>query len=220
MVSTSTTGEELEQRVAELVRLNGCRGKAEAILEKILDNILPICVNNTDLDIIFTNESYNAVFGTPTEGMKCYESQKCDFCYTGKCPQQIILNGKSEYIFETFRKGEQGKQDRSYIVTAKPLLNHDNQPSGVIESFQDITEHKRIEENKNQLISELQGALTQVKLLSGFFPICASCKKIRDGQGSWNQIESYIRDHSEAKFSHCICPECANKLYPELVDKK
>jgi hypothetical protein len=59
-------------------------------------------------------------------------------------------------------------------------------------------------------------ALLKVKVLSGFLPICASCKKIRDDQGYWNQIESYIRDHSEAEFSHGICPDCAKKLYTNL----
>jgi hypothetical protein len=66
------------------------------------------------------------------------------------------------------------------------------------------------------VIVKLQQALAQVKRLSGFLPICASCKKIRDDQGYWQQVEAYIRDHSEAEFSHGLCPECAKKLYPEL----
>ena len=65
---------------------------------------------------------------------------------------------------------------------------------------------------------ELQEALSKVKALSGLLPICASCKKIRDDKGYWNQIESYIRDHSEADFSHSICPGCKKKLYPELSE--
>ena len=64
---------------------------------------------------------------------------------------------------------------------------------------------------------ELKEALDKVKLLSGFLPICASCKKIRDDKGYWNQIEIYIRDHSEAEFSHSVCPECAKKLYPDFT---
>ena len=60
----------------------------------------------------------------------------------------------------------------------------------------------------------LQESLEKVKLLSGLLPICANCKKIRDDKGYWIQIENYIRDHSEADFSHGICPECAHKLYP------
>ena len=63
---------------------------------------------------------------------------------------------------------------------------------------------------------ELETALAEIKTLRGIIPICANCKKIRDDQGYWNQIESYIRDHSEAEFSHSICPDCARKLYPEL----
>ena len=74
------------------------------------------------------------------------------------------------------------------------------------------------EKKQRELVGELQNALSRVKLLSGFLPICASCKKIRDDKGYWSQIESYIRDHSEAEFSHGICPECAKKLYPEYAD--
>ena len=73
---------------------------------------------------------------------------------------------------------------------------------------------------KSEVIVELQKALKKVKTLSGFLPICASCKKIRDDQGYWNQIEAYISEHSEAEFSHGICPECAKKLYPEFYKDK
>lgn len=74
---------------------------------------------------------------------------------------------------------------------------------------------KRYREEREQLIAELQNALAGVKLLSGFLPICASCKKIRDAQGAWQPIEAYISNNSEAKFSHGICPGCTEKLYPE-----
>lgn len=60
---------------------------------------------------------------------------------------------------------------------------------------------------------DLQQANIKVKILSGFLPICASCKKIRNDAGYWTQIEAYIREHSEAEFSHSICPECMKKLY-------
>ena len=68
--------------------------------------------------------------------------------------------------------------------------------------------------------AELGKALSDVKKLSGLLPICASCKKIRDDKGYWNQIEEYIRDHSEAEFTHSICEECAGNLYPEYMQKK
>jgi DNA-binding response OmpR family regulator len=64
--------------------------------------------------------------------------------------------------------------------------------------------------------SELEAALAKVKLLSGMLPICANCKKIRDDEGYWHQVEIYIHQHSEADFSHGICPECKQKLYPNM----
>jgi PAS domain S-box-containing protein len=84
----------------------------------------------------------------------------------------------------------------------------------------DITERKLAEAEREKLIHEIQDALAQIKKLSGLLPICASCKKIRDDKGYWNQIESYIRDHSEAEFSHGICPECMKKLYGDFLKEE
>lgn len=83
----------------------------------------------------------------------------------------------------------------------------------------DISERKRVEAEKECLFVELQNALAKVKKLSGFLPICASCKKIRDDKGYWRQVEEYVSDHSEALFSHGICPDCMRKLYPEVADE-
>lgn len=80
----------------------------------------------------------------------------------------------------------------------------------------DITERKLAEQEREKLVSELQDAIAKVKTLSGFLPICASCKKIRDDKGYWNQIESYIRQHTEAEFTHSLCDDCAKKLYPAI----
>jgi len=80
----------------------------------------------------------------------------------------------------------------------------------------DITARKQAEHQREILIFDLQEALNEVKLLSGLIPICTHCKKIRDDKGYWNRIEAYIQDHSEAKFSHSICQECAKKHYPGM----
>jgi hypothetical protein len=79
---------------------------------------------------------------------------------------------------------------------------------------------KQTEKEKSETIVKLNKALEEVKTLSGFLPICASCKKIRDDKGYWNQIEAYISEHSAAEFSHGICPECIEKLYPDIYDDK
>ena len=80
----------------------------------------------------------------------------------------------------------------------------------------DIRRRKKIEEEREVLIKELQQALAEIKKLSGMLPICSSCKKIRDDKGYWNQLEQYISDHSDALFSHSYCPECAEKVYEEI----
>ena len=76
---------------------------------------------------------------------------------------------------------------------------------------------KRSEEERVRLESVLTESQEEVKILSGLLPICASCKKIRDDEGLWNQVEEYIHEHSEAQFSHGLCPDCMKKLYPEYV---
>jgi hypothetical protein len=75
-------------------------------------------------------------------------------------------------------------------------------------------------EEREELIARLEKSLAEVKLLSGFLPICSACKKIRDDRGYWNQIETYISTHSQAQFSHSLCPECLQKLYPDMREIK
>lgn len=70
---------------------------------------------------------------------------------------------------------------------------------------------------RERLISELREALVHIKTLSGLLPICASCKKIRDDKGYWSQVESYIARHSEATFTHSLCPDCMKRLYPDIL---
>ena len=96
----------------------------------------------------------------------------------------------------------------------KTLKDAEGKTVGLLAIGLDITQRKQTEEDRERLIKELQKALSEVKTLSGFLPICMSCKKIRDDKGYWEQVEVYIRDHSEAEFSHGICPECFKKLYP------
>ena len=90
----------------------------------------------------------------------------------------------------------------------------------LVESFLDISDRKQSEEEREKLIEELQDALSKIKTLGGLLPICSACKKIRDDKGYWNQIEAFIRDHTEAEFSHSICPKCAKRLYPNLYNDK
>lgn len=100
--------------------------------------------------------------------------------------------------------------------TIAPIKDDKIGITGVVTAFRDVSERKRMEDEKEKLIRELQKALNKVKTLQGFLPICANCKKIRDDKGFWHSIEAYVRDHSEAEFTHGICDDCVKKLYPDL----
>ncbi|MGV1099432.1 response regulator [Thiovibrio sp. JS02] len=128
--------------------------------------------------------------------------------------EPIVLQGR-QLLMKLVPFADQGQ---NFII----VLIHDI--TRLKETEQELRLHKeRLEElvaertaaleEKND---ELADALSRVKTLSGLLPICASCKKIRDDQGYWSQIEVYIKNHSHAEFSHSICPDCAKKLYPEL----
>jgi PAS domain S-box-containing protein len=86
-------------------------------------------------------------------------------------------------------------------------------------NIRDITLRKRIEEERRKLTHELQDALTKIKRLRGLLPICASCKKIRDDKGYWNELEAYISEHSEAEITHGFCPDCLKNLYGVVLEE-
>lgn len=125
-----------------------------------------------------------------------------------------LMKNPARQIYE-FSIVDKDGMTRSVIYAKDVFLDENNELAGIVGALTDITELKLAENAKEMIVEELQEALAKVKQLSGLLPICASCKKIRDDKGYWNQIELYIRKHSEAKFSHGLCPECAKLLYPE-----
>jgi PAS domain S-box-containing protein len=149
-------------------------------------------------------------------GARCYEvvhgaqERPPEFCHNA-----LTCEDGLEHVFEVHEPRLGG----DFIVSATPKFDDQGQIIGTVHVARDITERKQADKEREKLISELQDALAKVKLLSGFLPICANCKKIRNDKGYWQQIEAYIHDHSEAEFSHSICPDCAKKLYSELFDK-
>ena len=129
---------------------------------------------------------------------------------TDRPPYIIMLTSKSEK--DNIVKGLQAGADDYLAKPFDPGELHARVNVGRrILELQDAMANK---------VQELQKALDDVRTLRGIIPICANCKKIRDDQGYWNQVEAYVRDHTEAEFSHSICPECMKELYPEFVRKK
>jgi hypothetical protein len=91
--------------------------------------------------------------------------------------------------------------------------------SGSVVIMNDITDRMRAEEKITAQRDELEKALADIRRLRGILPICANCKKIRNDEGYWDRVEDYIRDHSEAEFSHGLCPDCARELYPDYAGR-
>jgi PAS domain S-box-containing protein len=117
---------------------------------------------------------------------------------------------------ETIRRRKDGASV-NVCVTMSAIRNSEGRILGTSSIAYDITERKRIEAERTHLIAHLNETLSKVKTLSGLLPICASCKKIRDDRGYWQKLETFVREHSGAEFSHSICPDCMKLLYPQFA---
>jgi len=121
------------------------------------------------------------------------------------------LPGREELAFHK----DTGEQ-RWHLTTKIPIKNSQGTVTGFVGISRDITEQKRLEQQRDHYVQELQEALDRVTTLSGLLPICSGCKKIRNDQGYWQQVEGYIMEHTSARFTHGLCPECLARLYPDF----
>jgi PAS domain S-box-containing protein len=128
---------------------------------------------------------------------------------------QRVSTGERVNHFETVQRTKNG-QTVDVSLTISPVQTKDREIVGISIMARDVSERKRQEAERERLIQQLQAAMAEVKTLSGLLPICAQCKKIRDDGGYWNQIEKFIGERSHAKFTHGICPDCMDHLYPDL----
>jgi PAS domain S-box-containing protein len=130
--------------------------------------------------------------------------------------QWIGLLGVGQDVTEQHKTEQEALEHRQHLQE----LVQERTEQQVIEIneqlHQAIARRREAEDEREKVIAKLQDALERVRTLSGLLPICSSCKRVRDDDGYWHQVEVYIRDRSEAEFSHGICPDCATKLYPEL----
>ncbi len=224
------TYEELEQRVLELEKADSDRKQAEKALQeseakyrRIADNSPAILYQffispDGIFSFLYVSDVVMAIMGIPPEEIMQDSSKIFD----------MVHPDDQEMFWEAMKKSAETLE--SFPLTFRYMkggeviwLEARGAPTPLTDGgilwdgfLLDITRRKQTEEQRDKLIEELEKALSEVKTLKGIFPICASCKKIRDDKGYWNQIESYIRYHTEAEFSHGICPDCAKKLYPDF----
>ena len=128
---------------------------------------------------------------------------------TKKIQAEMIDEGEWTFI----RKD--GSRFPSLLVVT-PLANEAGKTTGYVGVFRDISEQKKSELEREELIAELKKTLAHVKTLSGLIPICAWCKSVRSDTGYWQTVEQYVRMHSDASFSHGMCPSCAEKFKKDI----
>jgi PAS domain S-box-containing protein len=129
-----------------------------------------------------------------------------------------IKRGEHVQRLETNRMHKDGRIIE-VALTISPIKDEQGKVVAASSISRDITERRRLEREHLKLIEQLQGALSEVKQLSGLLPICANCKRIRDEQGDWQQVEVYVHAHSQADFTHGICPDCTKTLYPGIYER-
>lgn len=219
--------DEVAQRTRELDEEVVVRRKAEAnlaeslgLLRAALESVIEgVLVLDNDRQVVVVNDRFRQIWQIPPEWEKENNPaiRRTSILRQTEDPDALnraldrMLQPGSETISETVHL----KDGRVLECLALPYLIGDV-VSGRLLALRDVTERVHTEEAREKLLRELQEALSKVRTLSGLLPICAACKKIRDDQGYWNRIEDYLRSHSEVDFSHSICPDCTEKLYPEF----
>lgn len=229
----------VEKRTAELRNLNECLSedikKRQILQYKLKESEARFRrIAETSIDVIFQ---------TDLQGLISYCSPSIEqFGYT---PEEIMGKHFNEYFSSAESPGasesfpwavfEQGSnrlelnilgkdgEPRHCEINIAPVIENEK-VTGIQGIARDITDRKLAEQEREELIQELQGALASIKTLRGLIPICAWCKKIRDDSGYWKKVETYIEEHSDASFTAGICPGCLKKrdylTYEEIFIKK
>ena len=209
---------ELRIRVAQLEESEKQHSQAlrelrrtEAILRSLLNATGSVLVlADTKGTILALSDEAAKGFGKPSEelaGVCALDLLPPDEAKQAQVRIDRVVRSREPVRFEGPREG------RWFDHSIRPVFDAEGKVAQIAFSTQDITERKHAEEEREQLIGELREAVAKVKDLGGLVPICAWCKKIRDDKGYWHQVEAYIRDHSNAEFSHGLCPECEEELY-------
>ena len=183
---------------------------------------LGIGITNTKGVIVDVNPAFASMLGYENEALLGLNLRDMthpdDLQREGELIKFLLNNEKKSFSLEKRYKHKKGHYFWTNVIFSK-MLNFAGRDVFIFGFVEDISNRKKMEMDRDKLINELQGALAEIKELRGFLPICSNCKKIRDDDGYWQQVEKYIMDRTDAQFSHSICPDCIKKLYPDICDE-
>lgn len=192
-----------------VVRANDEKARTEAIIATLGDGI---SIQDIHYKILFQNERHKQLVGEHT-GEYCYKAyQKKDHVCEG-CHLSLSFRDGGIHKKEQFRTTDRGKL--YYEIISSSLRNSRGEIVAGIEAVRDITERKTAEIEREDLIAQLKEAVEKINTLKGLLPMCAWCRKIRDDSGYWKHVEKYIEEHTEALFTHGICPDCMERVKEE-----
>ncbi|HVN49208.1 MAG TPA: two-component regulator propeller domain-containing protein, partial [Bacteroidota bacterium] len=208
------------QKIAEQRRIDKVISQERNLLRTLIDNVPDlIYVKDTAGRKTISNQA-DELFEDSLRNTSNPTDDQAEVIVTHSFDEQSILQaGQPVLNMEETLSDNQGKK-HWYLTSKIPLRDENRNIIGLVSIARDITQRKKAEIEREHVITELQEALADIKKLSGLVPICSNCKKIRDDKGYWNQVEAYIQDRSEARFTHGICPDCMKKLYPDFLPKK
>jgi PAS domain S-box-containing protein len=218
----------LVEQLAEVVADDALRQQAQAALRESEERFRTVTYTASDAIITvdhvsrirFWNPAAEDIFGhSVAEAM----GQPLDLIIPERFRQahqagmdRMLATGESKMVGKTIELTGRRKDGQEFPLELS--LSHWKTEKGDFFTgiIRDVSDRKKAEAERERLLKSLEESLASIKTLSGLIPICASCKKVRDDKGYWSQVETYVAKHSEATFSHGICPACAHKLYPEL----
>ena len=192
----------------------------EIILDSMSDAVS--LINTDDYSIIGVNKAFLGQYGLSKKdilGKPCYlvthnREEPC-------CPPNDICP-----LIETVRERRTAHAEHIHFlpdgsktfaeITTSPIIDAKGRVKQVVHIARNINARKQAEEEREKLIIELQTALSEIKTLRGLLPICMNCHKIRTEHGAWSKLETYISEHSDAEFSHGICPDCFDKQMKDI----
>ena len=211
--------------IAYILRINRRLAQSGEYVRRVLNDI-PIAIgvsgSGQDAKVDFMNAQFVKTFGYTREDLPTlpawFERAYPDPAYRATAiawwreAMAIVVAGEGKIAPKEFRVTCKNGTVRDVLISGAATKDM------LLTSFVDVTERKQAEAEREKLIADLRRALQEIKTLQGLLPICSECKKVRDDKGFWQQVDHYIGEHSEIRFSHGMCPDCVRRLYPDIAD--
>jgi len=212
--------QDLRRNVSELERsLSVLTHSDQMIIDSMGDHV--IVIDASTYEIVLANKTARQQLymeNNSSTSLKCFEAfhHRDVPCQEPREPCPLSRVRATKTPARVVHVHQSPEEKKTYVeIIATPVFDREGDVFRIIESSRDITDRIQLEEEQEKLIAELREALAKIKTLKGLIPVCAWCKKARDDKGYWESLEDYIRDRSDADFTHGICPECLKKVQNE-----